>query len=148
MKRPLEISVAAVLLILVALAAIALPLLNIGGVSDPRAAALPAGNEAAPSGAPDMQQMMGVIRWVAIGMQALGLIVSVLAAFGLWRLRKWGYWLALVLGILKVLSGIPLFLNRAIPVSPLTFSQLSVGLIVLIFLLLKDSREAFFPERR
>jgi hypothetical protein len=41
-----------------------------------------------------------------------------------------------------------LFLNRAIPVSPLTFSQLSVGLIVLIFLLLKDSREAFFPERR
>jgi hypothetical protein len=147
MKRPLEISVAAVILVLVALAAIALPLLNIGGVADSRALAAAAGSSAA-SGGPDPQQMMGVIRGVAIGMQALGLVISSLTAFALWRLRKWGYWLALVLSILKVLSGVPLFLNGGAQVSPLAFSQLSVGLIVLIFLLLKDSREAFFSERR
>jgi hypothetical protein len=144
MKRPVEVSAAAVILILAAIASIVFSVMNTGSGMP---GVIPAGAGPIPAGGPNPEQIANTMRNVGIGLMALNLVVSLLAAFGLWRLSKWGYWLALILSVLKILGGVPMFINRAMPISPETFGQIAVGLIVLIFLLLKESREAFFPER-
>ena len=145
MKRPPEAILSAILLVLVALAALVLTLLNIG-VGD--AAELPSGMAQMPAGGPDLEQIMQTARMVSIGMLSVVLAASIAAGLGLWGLRKWGWWLALILAVLKILGNVAVFFMPAAPITPLGFAQLAVGLIVLILLLLRDTREAVFPEKR
>jgi uncharacterized membrane protein (DUF2068 family) len=146
MKRSFEISTAAVILALTALAMLALTLFNLGTPIDNSMTAFPAGQM--PADAPNPEQILAIARNVTIGLQAAGLAFSLLAAFGLWRLTKWGYWLGLILAVILVLGVAPVFFQRAVPVIPESFAQLAAGVIVLILLLLRDTREIIFGEPR
>ena len=144
MKRPPEIIAAGIFLVLVSLAVLVLTLLNIGTAA---AVELPPGTEM-PAGGPDLEQIMRTARMVSIGMLGIVLAASLAAGIGLWQLRKWGYWLAFILAVLKILGNVGGFFLPAATLSPLSLAQLGVGLIVLILLLLRDTREAVFPEKR
>jgi len=144
MKRPLEVSTAAISLVLIALMMLILTVFNINPGGD--AGAMPSAAEM-PEGAPSLEEVTRIARIVGISTQALGLGASLLAAAGLWKLRKWGFWIGFILGLIKVLANLPVFFMNAVPIQPLTFVELAIGLIVVILLLIKDSRAAFFPER-
>jgi len=112
-SRPLSVTVAAVLLVL-------LSILNL--------MPLP---------------MEGVPAVVVYGALALG-VAGLVGAAGLWMLKKWGVWLAVVVCVLNLVSaapGIPFAPDAALRVAAtltVLFSALIIGLVVL-----PTSRRAF-----
>jgi hypothetical protein len=144
MKRTFEISTAAVFLVLAPLVFLVLTIFNLGTPMD---TALSAQAAQMPANGPSAEEMMAMARNITIGIQAGGLLLGLLAAFGLWRVTKWGFWLGVILAVFKFLGVVSLLVQAQAPVVPETFGNIAAGLIVLILLLLRDSRERFFPPR-
>lgn len=144
MKRTFEISTAAVFLVLAPLVLLILTIFNLGTPMD---AAFNAQAAQMPANGPSPEEMMAMARNITIGLQAGGVLLGLLAAVGVWRLTKWGFWLGIILAAFKTLGLVSLFIQSQAPVVPETFGNFAAGLIILILLLLRDSRECFFPPR-
>jgi len=112
--RPISASLAAVVLALLSTAGLAAPVLLGGGVP---ASAI----------------------YVSVASGAAGLV----AAYGLWRLRRWGMAIAVVVSVLGILSAAP---GLAFAPTPGLLAQAIAGVtgsvLVLILVLLPASRRA------
>ena len=89
----------------------------------------------------------GVPAVVVYGGIVLG-VVGLVAAGGLWVLKRWGVWLAVVVGALNLLSaapGIPFGPNAALQVAAAVTVLVSALIIVLV--VLPGSRRAFAASR-
>jgi uncharacterized membrane protein (DUF2068 family) len=118
-SRPLSVSVAAILQVIV----------NVFNFPGPWWDMFP-GTEEAPA-------------FALYGGIVLG-IVSLVAAVGLWMLKKWGFWLTVVATVLNILLGLPgivmapgVALDVAIAVQVIGF------VVVLVLVVLPTSRRAF-----
>src|SRR5918997_3281364 len=78
-SRPMRVTVAAILMILISLVGLPGPLL------------------------PGSEDVPGVVIYGGIVLGIVGLV----AAVGLWMLKKWGFWLTIVVSVLNVLSAAP-----------------------------------------
>jgi hypothetical protein len=70
-----------------------------------------------------------VISYVGTGLSVIGILLSLLSAYGLWKQRKWALNLAMVLAIFFLLGALPsLFMGggRAMSVFSITRSTLNV----------------------
>ena len=114
-SRPTPVTVAAILMVLISL------------VGLPGALLIP-GSE-------------GVPAVVIYGDIVLG-IVGIVAAVGLWMLKKWGWWLTIVVSVLNLLSAAPgvAFAPGAVNIFALVGVLVSALIIVLV--VLRDSRRA------
>ncbi len=114
-SRPLPVTVAAILLALVSLPNLVFPLLPTEGI-------------------PAVVVYLGVVLGVA------GLV----AAAGLWMLKKWGFWLTIVVSVLNLLSAAP-----GIAEAPNTALQaaatvtVAVSALIIVLVVLPSSRRAF-----
>ena len=78
-SRPMPITVAAILMVLISLVGLPGPLL------------------------PGSEEVPAVVIYGGIVLGIVGLV----AAVGLWLLRKWGFWLTVVVSVLNLLSAAP-----------------------------------------
>ncbi len=112
--RPLPVTVAAILMVLISLAGLPGPLL------------------------PGSEDVPAVVIYGGIVLGVAGLV----AAVGLWMLKKWGFWLTMVVSVLNVLSAAP-----GVAFAPGTLKVFAlVGVVVpaliIVLVVLPDSRRA------
>ena len=113
--RPLPVSVAAILMVLFSLTNLLTPFLPMEGV-------------------PAFVVYLGV---------ALG-VAGLLAAAGLWMLKRWALWLTIVVAVLNILSAAPglAFAPNAVMRAAATFTVVGFAVIVLL-VVLPNSRRAY-----
>ncbi len=93
-----------------------------------------------------LARILRILRPVMIGFDILVLVLAAVAAFGIFRGKRWGMILAIVLAVLVVLLTIPSMLrifSAIVLVESLARILLAVAVVVL--LLLPASRKAFTP---
>ena len=115
-SRPLQVTVAAILMALISLLGLPGPLLP--------------GSE-------------GIPAVVLYGGIVLG-IVGLVAAVGLWMLRRWGIWLTIVISVLNLLSAAPGILfapNAALQAAAAV--GVAVPALIIVLVVLPTSRRAF-----
>jgi uncharacterized membrane protein (DUF2068 family) len=85
----------------------------------------------------------GIPAVVVYGSAVLGL-VGLLAAYGLWTLKRWGVWIAVILSVLNILSAAPGLVFA--PTTALLVSAI-VGIVVcaliILLVVLPASRRAY-----
>ena len=114
-RRPLVATIAAVLLGLLSLLSLAFPLL----------------------------QTEGVAAYVVYSDVALGL-AGLVAVAGLWTLRQWGFWLAVVVLVLNILTSAPgIFTAPTVSLQVSTASSVAVYALILVLLLSPVSRRSY-----
>jgi len=87
-----------------------------------------------------------IIRIATIGLYSAVLILGLLAAFGLWKQKKWAAILAIILSALILLLSIPDLLRIfSWLILGETFLKVLLSLAVIILLLLPASRRAYSP---
>jgi hypothetical protein len=121
-QRPMAITAAAVLQVLLSLAVLAfsIPMLLSGG--------------AAPDGPPAFINALGVV----IG--ALGLV----AALGLWQCMRWGVIATIVLRVVDSLSGAPgVVFAPTMALRLASVLGIALSIVVIVLLLLPASRRAY-----
>ena len=114
-SRPMPITVAAILMVLVSLVGLPGPLL------------------------PGSEEVPAVVIYGGI---VLG-IVGLFAAVGLWLLRKWGLWLTVVVSVLNLLSAAP-GIVFAPSVAVLVFAAVGVVVpaLIIVLVVIPSSRRA------
>lgn len=114
-SRPLPVTVAVILMVLISLAGLPGPLL------------------------PGSDEVPAVVIYGGVVLGIVGLV----AAVGLWILRKWSFWLTIVVSVLNLLSaapGVAFAPNAALQVAA-TVGVLVPALII-VLVVLPDSRRA------
>ncbi len=118
-RRPLPVTGAAILLVLLSLLSLPLPLL-------PGAEEVPA--------------------MVIYGGTVLN-IVGLVAAVGLWMMKKWSLWLTIVVSMLNILASAP---GLALAPDAASMAIVVVGIVVpaliIVLVVLPSSRRAFAPR--
>ena len=113
--RPLAITVAAILMVLISLVGLPGPLL------------------------PGSEEVPAVVIYGGIVLGVVGLI----AAVGLWMVKKWGFWLTIVVSVLNLLSaapGVAFASDAALKVFALV--GVVVPAIIIVLVVLPPSRRA------
>jgi hypothetical protein len=122
--RPLPVTVAAILLVLLSLFDFPLPyMLLFPGVEEPPAFVIYSG------------YVLGIV----------GLVVAV----GLWMMKPWSFWATIIVCVLNLLSGAPGIIlgpNAGIQVTSAVLAVVTVLIIVLV--VLPDSRRALTTAER
>jgi hypothetical protein len=80
----------------------------------------------------------------AIGISIIASLVMLVAAWGLWQLRRWGAVITFALTLLSVLSSIPAFIER--PSGWIVASAavgVPIGIVVLVLIALPSSRRVY-----
>jgi uncharacterized membrane protein (DUF2068 family) len=114
-QRPLPVAIAAVLLALFSVLNLAFPLFPTEGIP-------------------------ALVVYSGVGLGVIGLV----AAAGLWRLKRWSMWLAIVLCVLGILSAAP-----GITAAPTILLQVlaTVGVVgsalIILMVVLPNSRRAY-----
>lgn len=93
-------------------------------------------------------RLFRLIRPVTIGLNVILLVLAVVAAIGLFKSKRWGASLAIVLAVLLFLLAIPGLLrvfSAVVLIENLLRMLLAVAVIVL--LLLPSARKAYLPAR-
>ncbi len=118
--RPLPVTVAAILLVLLSLFNFPWPYLPWLGVP---------GDE----GPPPFFLYSGYV----VG------VVGLVAAAGLWMLQRWSYWVTIVVCVLNILSGLPplLFAPGAALKAVIAVTEV-VAVLIIVLVVLPDSRRA------
>jgi uncharacterized membrane protein (DUF2068 family) len=93
-----------------------------------------------------MGRVAVVIGYVSLAVSVAGAALSIVAMIGLWKLKKWGFWLAITLATIGLLGVLPgLLFSRIVGLAwPAIFRGL-LALATLVLLLLPDARRAFQP---
>ena len=114
-SRPMPITVAAILMVLVSLVGLPGPLL------------------------PGSEEVPAVVIYGGIVLGIVGLV----AAVGLWLLRKWGLWLTVVVSVLNLLSAAP-GIVFAPSVAVLVFAAVGVVVpaLIIVLVVIPSSRRA------
>ena len=113
--RPLPVTIAAILLVLFSLVNLLSPLLPMEGV-------------------PAFVVYLGVVLGVA----------GLLAAAGLWMLKRWALWLAIVVSVLNILSAAPGLAFAPTPMLRVAATVTVVGFaLVILLVVLPGSRSAY-----
>ena len=162
-KRPLPVTTASILLVLIIVFTFASSLLSMRGITpggpgggfQPPAGMRPPTGSQPPSGLPNLprpgasagnsiQTMFILICSVAV----VGILATLVAAWGLWRLKTWGMILSVVVAALIVLGSIVtsgiLPIGRGLLWPTIVCTLMAVAVIVLVFL--PVSRRAFAME--
>jgi uncharacterized membrane protein (DUF2068 family) len=123
-RRPLALSVAAILLVLLSLFDFPRPYeLLFPGAEEPPAFVIYSG-------------------------YVLG-IVGLVAAIGLWMLKKWSYWATIVVGVLNFLIGAPgVVMAPGAALKDLIAVTEVVAVLIIVLVVLPDSRRALAGARR
>ena len=92
--------------------------------------------------------LFGILRWVTTGLYMLALVLGILCAIGLLKLKKWAGILAIILSAVLLVVNIPGLLRIFSPLL-LVFNLLKVflALAVIILLLLPAARKAYAPPK-
>ena len=80
---------------------------------------------------------------VAIVMGILGLV----AAFGLWRLKRWGMMLTIIYSVLQILSGVAGLLTAPNVIKVLTTVTVVLCIVLIVLVVLPSARKAYAAER-
>ncbi len=115
-QRPLAVTVAAILMVLISLVGLPGPLL------------------------PGSEEVPAVVIYGGIVLGVVGLV----AAVGLWMLKKWGFWLTIVVSVLNLLSaapGIALAPNAALQAAAAV--GVVVPALIIVLVVLPISRRAY-----
>lgn len=90
----------------------------------------------------------GVPGVVVYGTAVLGL-VGLVAAYGLWTLKKWGVWVTIVLSLLNALAAVP---GIAFAPTTLLFVSAIVGVVgyalIIVLVMMPTSRRAYAASSR
>ena len=71
-------------------------------------------------------------------------IVSIIAAVGLWLLKRWGYWLTIIACVLNILLGVPgVFMAPGAALETAIAVQVVGFILVIGLVVLPTSRHAF-----
>ena len=117
-QRPLGVTILAILAILGGILALIVGLLALV-VFSVVATLLP----------PELQGVAGVLV-ILSAIAALFGLLWIVGGIGLWRLRPWGWWLAIIASVFQLISGAA---QAATPLGPSWFS-IGLGLIILFYL--------------
>ncbi len=118
-SRPLTVTVAAILMALFSL-------MNFPG---PWWYLVPGAVEEQP---PDFVLYSGIV---------LG-IVGIVAAIGLWMLKKWSWWLTIVVSVLNILSSAPGLALAPGAVKIIALVGVLIPALIIVLVVLRDSRRA------
>jgi hypothetical protein len=80
---------------------------------------------------------------VAIVLGILGLV----AAFGLWKLKRWGMILAIIYSVLQVLSGAAGIVGAPNVLKVLTIVTVVLCIVIIVLVVLPSARRAYAAER-
>ena len=120
-RRPLPVTVAAILQVLVSLLSLPGPLLP--------------GSEGVPA----------VVLYLGIVLGVAGLVASA----GLWMLKRWGLWLTIVVNVLGGLSaapGVGAAPNAALQAAAI--AEVAISALIIVLVVLPTSRRALAPAHR
>jgi ABC-type glycerol-3-phosphate transport system permease component len=91
-------------------------------------------------------RLFRLIRPVMIGLDVILLVLAVVAAFGLFKSRRWGATLAIVLAVLLFLLAIPGLLRIFSAVTLIeNLVRMLLAVAVIVLLLLPSARKAYLP---
>lgn len=91
-------------------------------------------------------QLLRLIRPVTIGLDVLVLVLSVVAAIGLFKSKRWGATLAIVLAVLLILLAIPGMLRIFSPLILVeNILRILLAVAVVVLLLLPAARKSYLP---
>lgn len=145
-KKPSpELIAAAVLLVLAAVAFLLMIVFNAWGMDPSKVELDPA---MLPPGSPDMGDFLQTAYYIALGMQGAAILFAIIAALGLVRVTKWGFWLGLIIAVIRMVGIVGVITNPTATLTPAPFISFGVGLAVFILLMLRDTRELIFGEPR
>ena len=113
-SRPMPVTVAAILMILISLVGLPGPLL------------------------PGSEDVPGVVIYGGIVLGIVGLV----AAVGLWMLKKWGFWLTIVVSVLNVLSAAPGVAFAPGAVKAFAAVGVVIPALIIVLVVLPTSRQA------
>ena len=122
--RPLPVTVAAILLVLLSLFGFPWPwLLLFPGVEPPPA----------------------FLNYIGFVLGIVGLVVAV----GLWMLKAWSYWATIIVCVLNFLLGVPgVFLGPTAGIQVLSAVLGVVAILIVVLVVLPDSRRALAGAQR
>jgi len=96
------------------------------------------------SGGTGLTRIFRLLRPVTIGLDVVLLILSVVAAFGLFRGKRWGVILAIVLAVILILLAVPsLFRIFSAVVLIENLVRILLAVAVIVLLLLPSARKSF-----
>ena len=84
-----------------------------------------------------------LVTYVAIVLGIIGLV----AAFGLWKLKRWGMILAIIYSVLQVLSGAAGIVEAPNVLKVLTAVTVVLLIVIIVLVVLPSSRRAYAAER-
>jgi len=114
--RPLPVTIAAILMVLISLVGLPGPLL------------------------PGSEEVPAVVIYGGIVLGIVGLV----AAFGLWMLKKWGFWLTVVVSVLNLLSAAPgIVFAPSAAVQVFAAVGVVVPALIIVLVVLPTSRRTF-----
>src|SRR3990170_4300179 len=90
--------------------------------------------------------LLGIARWLGVGLSIAAIIAGIFAVIGLFRQKKWGVNLAIILAALLALTGVSSFFRFAIDLNTgIAALKVLLAVAVIILLLLPASRQALKP---
>ncbi len=113
--RPLPVTVAAILMALISLAGLPGPLL------------------------PGSEDVPAVVVYGGMVLGVAGLVATV----GLWMLKKWGFWLTIVVSVLNILSAAPGIAFAPGALKAFAIVGVVVPALIIVLVVLPTSRRAF-----
>ena len=84
-----------------------------------------------------------LVTYVAIVLGISGLV----AAFGLWKLKRWGMILAIIFSVLQVLSGAAGIVTAPDVLKVPTALTMVLSIVVIVLVVLPSARRAYAAER-
>lgn len=88
----------------------------------------------------------GVPPLVTYGAIVLG-IIGLGAAFGLWRLKRWGMILAIIVSVLNALSAAPGIAEAPNVLKVLSALNVVLSIVLIVLVVLPSARRAYAAER-
>jgi hypothetical protein len=93
-------------------------------------------------------RLFGLFRPVVIGLDIILLVLAGVAVLGLFKKRRWGATLALVLAVLLFLLAIPGFIRIFSPLVIIeNLARMLVAVAIIVLLLLPAARQSYLPAR-
>jgi hypothetical protein len=98
----------------------------------------------------DVPGIAGILRWVTAGLYIAALLLGLLAAFGLWKQKKWAAVLAIILATVLFMVSLAGFTSLLRFFSLLVLGEgllkVLLALAVIILLLLPAARQTYAPH--
>jgi uncharacterized membrane protein len=89
----------------------------------------------------EQQRSLESLLWLVVALSLLFVALSLAIGFGLWRMRIWAYYLALISGVFTLTANLCSSLTRPITLSLIVGA--AINAFILLYLLRPQTRQAF-----